>query len=61
MEENATRQQAAAVFTKEQLLASNRYEGQKDLVNALIPDGGTITLPELDQKISDFKKGKVKE
>ena len=48
------------VFTKEQLLSSRRYEGQQDLVSALIPDGGTSTIAELDRKITEFRKGKVK-
>lgn len=48
------------VFTKEQLLSSRRYEGQQDLVSVLIQDGGTSTIAELDRKITEFRKGKVK-
>ena len=53
-------EQKNTLFTKEQLLASDRYEGQRDLINALIPDGVSITLSELDTKIEEFRKGKVK-
>lgn len=48
------------LFTKEQLLVSDRYEGHQDLINALIPDGASISLPEMDTKIEEFRKGKVK-
>ena len=61
MARDETGRQKAPVFTKEQLLASGRYEEQKDLINALIPEGRSISLSELDKKISKFRKGKVKE
>ena len=47
------------IFTKEQILQSEKYEDQKDLVRALVPDGAEITLEELDQRIQAFKKGRV--
>lgn len=46
-------------FTKEQLLLSKRYQNKVDLVEALLKDGVTYTLEEVDEIINDFMKGKV--
>lgn len=47
-------------YTKQQILASARYKGRKDLVTALLDDNRTYTIAEVDQKISQFMKGQVK-
>jgi hypothetical protein len=47
-------------FTKEQLLSSKRYNGQKDIINAILKDGVLYTLEEVDALIEKFMKGKVK-
>lgn len=47
-------------YTKQQLVESNKYKQQIDLVNALLVDGKSYTIIEVDKIISDFKKGKVK-
>ncbi len=47
-------------FTKQQLLASNRYRHQRDLLEALLQDGGTYSLAEVDARINKFLKEKVK-
>ncbi|MBS6396673.1 MAG: hypothetical protein KH452_05930 [Clostridiales bacterium] len=60
VKKRAEEPQGTAAFTKEQLMNSDRYEGQKDLIDALLPDGKTITISEMDEKIMAFKKGKVK-
>ena len=47
-------------FTREQALTSARYKSRKDLVAALLNDGRTYTIAEVDQMISRFMKGQVK-
>lgn len=48
------------LFTKEQILASNKYADKKDVCNAVIPDNFHGTLNEVDVLIEKFMKGKVK-
>lgn len=50
---------AAAVYTKEQLAASKRYANRRDIISALLVDGKTYTLNEVDELIEKFMKGKV--
>ena len=57
---DAVKREAAPTFTKDQLAASKRYAGQRDLVSVLLEDGRQYTLAEIDEKIETFKKGKVK-
>ncbi|MFA9376230.1 MAG: hypothetical protein ACERKZ_05675 [Lachnotalea sp.] len=57
---NETAEKAVNVFTKEQILNSKKYVHLKDLVNVLLLDSESYTLDEVDTKISDFMKGKVK-
>ena len=47
-------------FTKEQILASNKYANKKDVCNAVIPDDFNGTLKDVDILIENFMKGKVK-
>ena len=49
-----------ALFTKEQILASNKYAEKKDVCNTVIPDNFHGTLNEVDVLIEKFMKGKVK-
>ena len=48
------------LFTKEQILASNKYADKKDVCNTVIPDDFHGTLNEVDVLIEKFMKGKVK-
>ena len=48
------------LFTKEQILASNKYANKKDVCNTVIPDNFHGTLNEVDVLIEKFMKGKVK-
>ena len=50
----------AAAFTKAQLVASQRYVHRRDLIGALLEDGKTYTLNEVDALIEKFMKGKVR-
>ena len=47
------------VFSKQQLLNAKKYSNRKDILTALIDDGEEITVTELDNRMSDFMKGKV--
>lgn len=51
---------AEKAFTKAQLMVSRRYAAQRDLLSALLKDGRTYTLAEVDRMIVNFRKGKVR-
>lgn len=46
-------------FSKSQLVKSNRFNREADLLNALLQDNKQYTISEVEKKILDFKKGKV--
>jgi hypothetical protein len=48
------------MFTKEQILASNKYANRKDVINAIWLDDSTKTISQIDDLIDRFMKGKVK-
>jgi len=60
MAKTQTTEANAAVFTKAQLVASQRYVHRRDLIDALLEDGKTYTLNEVDALIEKFMKGKVR-
>ncbi len=47
-------------FSKEQLLASNRFQDRRDLVEALLKDGELYTIKAVKEKIENYMKGKVR-
>lgn len=47
------------LFTKEQLLASRKYEKDRDILSAALEDGG-YTEAQVAEIILQFKKGRVK-
>ena len=47
-------------FLKEQLLASKRFEDRRDIIDALLEDGKLYSLTAVEEKIKDYRKGKVK-
>lgn len=49
-----------AGFTREQLAASQRFRGDRDLVLALLEDEKQYTVDEVSAVLDGFKKGKVK-
>lgn len=49
-----------STFTKEQILASNKYANRKDICKTVIPEDFNGTLNEVDALIDKFMKGKVK-
>lgn len=50
---------AIATYTKDQLAASKRYANRRDIISALLVDGETYTLDEVEALIDKFMKGKV--
>jgi len=48
------------VFSKSKLLTLKRYAKRRDLLKALLKDGETYTLDQVDALIGKFMKGKVK-
>ena len=49
-----------AVYTREQVMSSQRYANRRDLVSVLLENGKTYTLAEVDALIDKFMKGAVK-
>ena len=49
-----------AVYTREQVMSSQRYANRRDLVSVLLESGKTYTLAEVDALINKFMKGAVK-
>jgi hypothetical protein len=47
---------AAPVFTKSQLVKSQKYQNKRDALNALL-DEKSYTLKEVDEILNDFLKG----
>jgi hypothetical protein len=50
---------ANPTFTKEQLLASKRYRGSRDLLKTVLDDGITYSHGDVGLIIAGFMKGKV--
>lgn len=48
------------LFSKEQLLSAKRFEGRRDLVNALLSSNQQYTAEAVEQEISNYMKGQVK-
>ncbi len=47
-------------FTKEQLLAAQRFRDRRDMADALLLPGRQYTAEDVEEKIARYKKGKVK-
>ena len=47
-------------FTKEQLLASRRFRGKKDLLVALLKDNKLYTVNDVDELVEKYNKTEVK-
>lgn len=46
-------------FTKSQVLASNKLNYSKDLINAILKDGETYTLEKVETEVNKYLKGEV--
>lgn len=56
----ATKKTKTALFTKEQLLQSDRFKHEVDLLNALLDPGKLYSRDEVDMIIKKYMKGKVR-
>lgn len=50
----------AAGYTKQQYLKSKKYSEYKDIVQALLKDGKTYTVDQVDKMVDDFLKKEAK-
>lgn len=48
------------IFTKEQLLNSERFRGKRDLARAVLADGKKYSAEEAEKIIDKFLKGSVR-
>lgn len=60
MAEKKATEATAPVHTKAQILASTKYNGKKDMINALLADNKTYTTEQVDALIEKYLKGKVR-
>ncbi len=49
-----------ALFTKEQLLRSERFRGKRDVLNAVLRNSEKYSVEMAEQEIEKFLKGRVK-
>ena len=56
----AKSEQTEPLFSKEQILASDRYANRRDLVDALLDTDKSYTLETVDNLIDKYMKGQVK-
>ncbi len=47
-------------FSKEQIVASEKYRSQRDLVDALLEKDKKYTIATVDNLIEKYRKGQVK-
>lgn len=47
-------------YTKKQLIGSEKYRSQKDLLGALLDDEKSYSKTETEETMNQFLKGKVK-
>ena len=47
-------------FSKEQLIASKRFQDRRDILEALLVTGKKYTVKAVEEKIEIYMKGKVK-
>lgn len=48
------------LFSKEQLLAAERFQERKDIVNALLSPDKQYTVEAVEQMLEKYMKGQVK-
>lgn len=55
-----TAEKAEIKYSKEQLLASERFRDRKDIVNALLSSDKEYTVSAVKNMIENYMKGKVR-
>ena len=46
-------------FTKQQILAASKYNNRRDALNAILVDGESYSISEVNSLLDKFLKGKV--
>ena len=49
-----------ALFSKEQLMTSQKYAGRRDMLNALLDDTKLYPTADVDKAIEKYTKGVIK-
>lgn len=57
---NTDTNKTAAIYSKEQLVGSKKYATKRDIISALLENGKSYTLDEVDALIKKYMKGKVR-
>ena len=52
-------EKGGCLFSKEQLLAAERFRGRRDIVNALLAEGGQYTIADVEQMIEKYMRSKI--
>ena len=60
MAKESSTAEKTAVFSKAQILQSKRYANRRDLLTAVLSEDITYTDKEIESKINEYMKGKVK-
>lgn len=60
MTTKTTEKKQENTFTKEQILASDKYANRRDVLGAILSDDKTYTFEKVDSLLEKFMKGKVK-
>lgn len=58
--EKAVAAELENLFSKEQLLSADRFQGRRDIVNALLSPDKQYTVETVEEMIEKYMKGKVK-
>lgn len=58
--EKAVATEIENLFSKEQLLSADRFQGRRDIVNALLSPDKQYTVEAVEEMIEKYMKGKVK-
>ena len=53
------KQEAVLAYSKEQIIASKKYENRRDVLGVILIDGEKYTLEKVDSLLDKFMKGKV--
>lgn len=52
-------EQKSALFSKEQILCSQKYKNRRDALGVILTDGKMYTKEDVDSLLDKFMKGKV--
>lgn len=60
MEKNETTKRREVLFSKKQLICSEKFGGYRDILSVLLKDGAEYSVEKAKQMIENYLKGKVK-